>query len=159
MCIRDRLNGAAARMYRTLTEYRIRGVKTNIPFLEKVITHPVFREGKATVKFIEKYPELIQVSQQQDRGTKVLRYLANVLVNGNPDVQKTDPSRVFQKPKVPDFSHYEKVPPGTRQKLIEEGPEQFCAWLKSVPQIQYTDTCLLYTSDAADERSSVDLGG
>ncbi len=134
------LNGAAARMYRTLTEYRIRGVKTNIPFLEKVITHPVFREGKATVKFIEKYPELIQVSQQQDRGTKVLRYLANVLVNGNPDVQKTDPSRVFQKPKVPDFSHYEKVPAGTRQKLMEEGPAQFCAWLKSAPQIQYTDT-------------------
>jgi pyruvate carboxylase len=134
------LNGAAARMYRTLTEYRIRGVKTNIPFLEKVITHPVFREGKATVKFIEKYPELVQVKQQQDRGTKVLRYLANVVVNGNPDVQKSDASKIFQKPKVPDFSHFEKIQPGTKQKLTELGPQKFSEWLKGVHQVQYTDT-------------------
>jgi pyruvate carboxylase len=134
------LGGAAARMYRTLTEYRIRGVKTNIPFLEKVITHPVFRDGLATVKFIEKYPELVKVSQQQDRGTKVLRYLAHVMVNGNPDVQKTDTSRIFQKPKVPDFSHFEEAKRGTKQQLQELGPEKFCAWLKAEKKIHYTDT-------------------
>ena len=134
------LNDATARMYRTLVEYRIRGVKTNIPFLEKVITHPVFKEGKATVKFIEKFPELVQVSQQQDRGTKVLRYLANVMVNGNQDVQKVDASRVFEKPKVPGFSHFDAITPGTKQRLTQLGPEKFCEWLKDSTSIQYTDT-------------------
>ncbi|MBA3649386.1 MAG: pyruvate carboxylase [Chitinophagales bacterium] len=134
------LKGAAAKMYRTLTEYRIRGVKTNIPFLEKVITNPVFAEGNATVKFIEKYPELFQVSQQQDRGTKVLRYLAEVMVNGNKDVTKKDPSKVFQTPKIPDFNHFEKLPSGTKQQLNQLGPEKFSRWLKDKKEIQYTDT-------------------
>lgn len=134
------LSGAAARMHRTLTEYRIRGVKTNIPFLEKVITHPVFMEGKATVRFIELFPDLVRVTQKQDRGTKVLRYLANVVVNGNPDVQNADQHRVFQKPKVPEFNHFEKIVPGTKQKLTELGPGKFCEWLKKEKHIHYTDT-------------------
>lgn len=134
------LNAAAARMHRTLTEFRIRGVKTNIPFLEKVIMHPVFIEGKATVKFIELFPDLVKVSQKQDRGTKVLRYLANIVVNGNPDVQKADHSKVFQKPKVPDFNHFETIQPGTKQRLTELGPEKFAAWLKAEKRIHYTDT-------------------
>lgn len=134
------LNAAAGRMHRTLTEFRIRGVKTNIPFLEKVIMHPVFIQGKATVKFIELYPDLARVSQKQDRGTKVLRYLANIVVNGNPDVTTVDHSKVFQKPKVPDFNHFEKILPGTKQRLTEWGPEKFCQWLKAEKQIHYTDT-------------------
>ncbi|MBA2407721.1 MAG: pyruvate carboxylase [Chitinophagales bacterium] len=134
------LKDAAARMSRALSEYRIRGVKTNIPFLRKVIHHPVFIEGKTTVRFFENHPELFQVNQQQDRGTKLLRYLANVIVNGNPDVQKSDSTKVFHKPKAPDFSHFEKVDSGTKQKLDALGAEKFCAWLKEEKKIHYTDT-------------------
>lgn len=134
------LSATAERMHRTLTEFRIRGVKTNIPFLEKLIRHPVFIAGKATVKFIEWYPELVQVTPKQDRGTKVLKYLANVMVNGNPDIQKVVEGKVFQKPKVPEYFHSQIIQPGTKQRLAESGPLKFCEWLKDVKQIQYTDT-------------------
>ncbi|MEO5674908.1 MAG: pyruvate carboxylase [Chitinophagales bacterium] len=134
------MSDAAARMSRTLHEFRIRGVKNNIPFLQKVIQHPVFIAGKATVRFIEKHPELFLISQQQDRGTRVLRYLANVVVNGNPDVSKADSTRVFQKAKIPDYSRIEKIDPGTKQKLEELGAKKFCEWLKAEKKIHYTDT-------------------
>ena len=123
------LSGASKRMYRTLTEFRIRGVKTNIPFLENVITHPVFREGGATVKFIEQYPELFHFKIKQDSGTKVLNYLADVLVNGNPDVTRIDTSKNFSQPRLPSSSlrgTKQSLPTdGTKQKLTELGPEKF----------------------------------
>lgn len=80
------LKGTSARLLRTLAEFRIRGVKTNIPFLENVLRHEVFQNGQCTVKFIEKYPELFRFNTRMDSGTKILRYLAEVCVNGNPDV-------------------------------------------------------------------------
>lgn len=132
------LSGASKRMYRTLTEFRIRGVKTNIPFLENVITHPVFREGGATVKFIEQYPELFQFKVKQDSGTKVLNYLADVLVNGNPDVTKIDSSKIFSQPRIPNGKHLTPHN-GTKQKLTELGPEKFVKWLKEEKKVQFTD--------------------
>ncbi len=134
------LGGASKRMYRTLMEFRIRGVKTNIPFLENVISHPVFQEGKATVKFIEKYPELFQFKVKQDSGTKVLKYLAEVLVNGNPDVTKKDNTRVFSAPRIPIFDSTKNYLPGTKNKLDELGSEKFAQWLKSQKQTLFTDT-------------------
>ena len=134
------LNGAANRMLRTLLEFRIRGVKTNIPFLENVVKHPVFREGKCTVRFIEKYPELFEFRQKQDSGTRVLRYLANVMVNGNPDVKKSDPSRTFAQPPLPHTNGVAVPPPGTRQKLQELGAEGFSKWLLDQPKTLFTDT-------------------
>lgn len=134
------LSGASKRMYRTLMEFRIRGVKTNIPFLENVINHPVFQEGKATVKFIEKYPELFVFQVKQDSGTKVLKYLAEVLVNGNPDVVKKDASRVLSAPRIPVSNGEIKY--GTKQLLDNLGPEKFASWLKDQKNVLFTDTTL-----------------
>jgi pyruvate carboxylase len=134
------LSDASNRMYRTLLEFRIRGVKTNIPFLENVIKHPVFQEGKATVKFIEKYPELIVFRKKQDSGTKVLKYLADIQVNGNPDVTKIDSSRVFSAPRVPGAGEYVVPPQGSKQLLDSLGAEKFAEWLKKEPKVKFTDT-------------------
>ncbi len=134
------LSGASKRMYRTLLEFRIRGVKTNIPFLENVITHPVFQEGKATVKFIEKYPELFHFRKKQDSGTKVLKYLADVLVNGNSDITKIDRTKIFSAARIPVNSRHEIPTNGTKQLLDSLGAEKFSQWLKAEKKIKFTDT-------------------
>ncbi len=134
------LTGASRRMYRTLMEFRIRGVKTNIPFLENVINHPIFQNGKATVKFIEKYPELFVFRKKQDSGTRVLRYIAHVIVNGNPDVSRIDPHRTIDAPRMPSARLQGTPPPGTRQRLLEQGPEKFAEWLKLEKKVKFTDT-------------------
>ena len=134
------LSGASKRMYRTLLEFRIRGVKTNIPFLENVITHPVFQEGKATVKFIEKYPELFHFRKKQDSGTKVLKYLADVLVNGNSDVTKIDRTKIFSVARIPSNSRHEIPANGSKQLLDSLGAEKFSQWLKAEKKIKFTDT-------------------
>ncbi|MCS7073875.1 MAG: pyruvate carboxylase, partial [Bacteroidia bacterium] len=134
------LRGACQRMYRTLQEFRIRGVKTNIPFLENVVRHPEFQEGKATVSFIETHPELFQFTHYQDRGTRTLKYLAEVIVNGNPDITVKHDRRSFEKPIVPEYDKFIPPPAGTKQLLTQLGPEQFCNWLLNQKAIQYTDT-------------------
>jgi len=134
------LRGASERLLRTLREFRIRGVKTNIGFLENVITHPTFIKGEATVKFIEEHPELFQIARRMDRGTKTLLYLADITVNGNPDVKQFDSSKKFRTPVVPDYEKYEPYAEGTKQKLTKLGRDKFVQWLKDTPEIQYTDT-------------------
>jgi pyruvate carboxylase len=134
------LKGACQRMDRALREFRIRGVKTNISFLQNVIAHPVFQKGEATVKFIESYPELLKTKTGLDRGTKNLLYLANVVVNGHPDVKNPDKKRKFRTPQVPDYDMYGEFPKGTKDKLTELGREGFIEWLKKENAIQYTDT-------------------
>ncbi len=134
------LKGACDRLQRALAEFRIRGVNTNIAFLDNVISHPIFQKGEATVQFIDHHPELFEFQPRQDRGTKTLKYLANIIVNGNSDVKSVDPNKKFRTPTVPDFDKFSHFPAGTKQKLEELGPEQFSEWLKSQKQIQYTDT-------------------
>ena len=134
------LKGTRLRILRALREFRIRGVKTNILFLENVLNHPEFENGKATVRFIEKYPSLFQFENRQDRGTKILRYLADVMVNGNPDVQKIDETKIFHSPKIPIYNRTEKIIPGTKQLIDELGPEKFSQWLKDQKQVLFTDT-------------------
>ena len=134
------LRGACERLDRTLREFRIRGVKTNIGFLENVITHPIFLKGEATVKFIEEHPELFQISKKQDRATKNLLFLAHVTVNGNPDVKNFDPKKIFRTPVVPDFDKFAPYPEGSRQILLNEGPAGLVKWLKASKSIQLTDT-------------------
>lgn len=133
---------ASQKMYRALREFRIRGVKNNIPFLENLVTHPDFISGSATVGFIQAHPELFRFSERQDRGTKMLRFLADVTVNGNPDVAKTDPTKVFEMPVVPEADTTAAFPAGTKDKLTELGPEAFAQWLKQEQKIYYTDTTL-----------------
>lgn len=134
------LSGAAQRLHRALREFRIRGVKTNIDFLLNVISNKTFREGKATVKFIDSHPKLFKMPQRLDRGTKALRFLAEVTVNGNPSVKSFDRDKTFQTPKVPEFDKYSLYPKGTKNILSDLGREGFCRWLKKEKAIQFTDT-------------------
>ena len=134
------LEDAASKMFRALKEFRIRGVKNNIPFLENLVQHPDFLAGKTTVGFIEQNPALFEFSRKQDRGTKVLSFLADVSVNGNADVKGKAPE-TFEKPHpLPHFSGNPTA--GTKQILDERGPEGLAQWLKEQKAIQYTDTTL-----------------
>ncbi|MEL6635113.1 MAG: pyruvate carboxylase [Bacteroidota bacterium] len=134
------LGGAAERLHRALREFRIRGVKTNIGFLINLLQDETFQKGKATVRFIDEHPELVAPPRFRDRGTKALRFLAEVIVNGNPDVKKVDPDRQFLAAHVPDFGVEGSFPKGNKDRLNELGPEGFSAWLRAQTAIQYTDT-------------------
>jgi len=133
------LKGATQRLKRALVEFRIRGVKTNIPFLMNVIDHPIFQRGDARVSFIENHPELFNLRKPKDRSTRALNYLADVIVNGNPEV-KVRHDRTFRTPVVPDFDRYAAYPYGNKDRLRELGPEGFAAWVRDQPGILYTDT-------------------
>lgn len=131
---------AARKMNRALREFRIRGVKHNIRFLENIINHPVFLEGKATVNFIQEYPELFSITTGLDRGTRVLKFLGDISLNGNPDVKRYEPDRHLEKPVIPEYDHTSVYPKGTKDMLNELGAEGFCSWLKNEKKIYYTDT-------------------
>ncbi len=134
------MKGATERLDRTLREFRIRGVKTNIGFIRNVIGHPVFKGGDCTVNFIPDHPELFKMPRVFDRGTKTLKYLADVTVNGNPNVKFVDSSKTFLTPIIPEFDPNAKFPKGTKDKLTELGRDGFVKWIKNEKQIHYTDT-------------------
>ena len=138
------LKGASNRLKRTLEEFRIRGVKTNIPFLINVMANETFQSGKATVGFIQENPGLLapQYGFDKDRGTKLLRYLAELKVNGHPDVKKVDESKTFRKPIVPFTDKTIQYPKGSRDLLLELGRDAFIQKIKSDKKIHYTDTTL-----------------
>jgi pyruvate carboxylase len=132
--------GASDRLYRTLQEFRIRGVKTNIAFLENVISHDTFIKGNCTVNFIQEHKELFDFKRRRDRGTKLLNYLSEVIVNGNPDVKLIDKNKKFLAPRIPEYAHFKEAGQGTKQKLDKLGPEKFSQWLKKEKKVHYTDT-------------------
>ncbi|MCB0635896.1 MAG: pyruvate carboxylase, partial [Lewinella sp.] len=134
------LKGASERMHRALREFRIRGVKTNIGFLLNLLQHPTFQAGEATVPFIQRHPELLTDPGWRDRGTKMLRYLADVNVNGHPDVKTPDVSKVFLEPEIPAFNPHAPFPKGSKDRLNELGREGFVQWLREEKRIHYTDT-------------------
>ncbi|MDT8321451.1 MAG: pyruvate carboxylase [Xanthomonadales bacterium] len=134
------LQGAIQRGHRALREFRIRGVKTNIGFLENVLEHPTFQSGQTTVNFIDSHPELFEIKQPFDRATKTLRYIGNVIVNGNSDVRHVDPGKRLRKPQIPPFNRLAEFPRGSRNRLQEMGPEAFCRQVREQNQILYTDT-------------------
>ena len=134
------LKGTCTRMIRALKEFRIRGVKTNIKFLENVINHPQFQNGDVTVNFIDKNPELFEFRKGRDRGTKSIKFLGEIIVNGNSDVKKIDPTKIFPEQVIPDFDKYGKYPKGTKDLLNELGRDGFVDWLKNNKKIKYTDT-------------------
>lgn len=136
------LDGATRKMVRALKEFRIRGVNTNIHFLQNVILHKTFKEGKVSVNFIENTPSLFKIKLPQDRTSKATAFLAEVIVNGNSDVKFVDAQKEFRKPKVPLFNAQGEYPKGTKNLLTELGPEKFCAWLKEQEKIHYTDTTM-----------------
>ncbi|GAB3641567.1 pyruvate carboxylase [Spirosoma arcticum] len=134
------LKGATQRLTRALLEFRIRGVKTNIGFLLNVISHPIFQRGEARVSFIETHPELFNFRKPQDRSTRALNYLADVIVNGNPEVKKKHDGRVFRTPIIPPFDVYGAYPAGNRDRLKELGREGFVQWVRDQKSVLYTDT-------------------
>ncbi|MCC5921438.1 MAG: pyruvate carboxylase [Cyclobacteriaceae bacterium] len=134
------LKGATERLGRALREFRIRGVKTNIGFLENVIAHPSLYKGEATVGFIGENPDLFRIPKKKDRGTKSLKYLADVAVNGHPDVKFVDPSKKFREPIVPSFDSNAGYPRGYKQLLAQLGPEQFTADILKKKEVLFTDT-------------------
>ncbi|MBF9140422.1 pyruvate carboxylase [Hymenobacter properus] len=137
------LHGAAQKMLRALDEFRIRGVKTNIPFLKNIVGSEEFQTGHATVDFIKDRPELFRFETRKDRATRLLSYIGETVVNGNPDVRNLlDPRANPRRPHLPHFDAHAEPAPGTKQKLAELGPEKFAEWLRAEPLVHYTDTTL-----------------
>ncbi|HVU38305.1 MAG TPA: pyruvate carboxylase [Opitutales bacterium] len=131
---------ACQRMSRALREMRVRGVKTNIPFLENVITHPVFRVGQATTGMIEHTPELFRFSRRQDRATKLLKFLGDVIVNGNEQVKGRPKPKLTLPVILPTWDPTMAPPPGTRDQLRALGPKKFAAWVLKEKRLLVTDT-------------------
>ena len=132
---------ACQRMDRALREFRIRGVKTNIPFLENVVNNPVFRSGRATTRFLDETPELFRFVPRQDRATKVLTYIAEVIVNGNPEVAGKSVPQGLRNPPIP--AHDASAPPpGTKQLLDALGPRGLAEWTTKQERLLFTDTTL-----------------
>jgi pyruvate carboxylase len=133
---------ALQRMDRALREFRIRGVKTNTPFLLNVIDHEMFRTGQATTRFIDNTPELFHFEKRKDRATKLLGYIADVTVNGNPNVKGYKPAGLLLPAPVPKWDRKVVPPAGTRQLLDQLGAEKFCAWVGRQRRLLLTDTTL-----------------
>ena len=147
---------ACVRMDRALQEFRIRGVKTNIPFLLNVIRHPDFIAGAASTTFIDQTPELFRLPVQRDRATKVLLYLADVIVNSRPDVKdKIDPKHKMPEAVVPAYNRRVAPPPGLRQKLQELGPEPFCKWVRGQRKLFITGWQVVSARAQLDMRERV----
>ena len=132
---------AIARMDRALREYRIRGVATNLAFLENVLAHPKFRANEYTTRFIDDTPELFRFGKRRDRATKLLTWIADVTVNGHPEVKgRAVPPATARTPVPPLFP---KAPAeGTRQLLDKLGAKGFADWMRAQKRVLVTDTTM-----------------
>ena len=133
-------DAALQRMDRALREFRIRGVKTNIPFLENVIHNPEFSSGRATTTFIDTTPELFKLKTKRDRATKLLNFIGDVTVNGNPQAKNFVLKETLSPARVPAYDHKQTPPKGTRQLLLELGPKKFAEWTLKQKPLLVTDT-------------------
>jgi len=140
-----------ARMHRALWEFRIRGVVTNLRFLDQVITHPRFAHGEYTTHFIDNTPELFRWPRKRDRATRILSYVGDTIVNGNPETKSRPRPAQFHMPKLPSATPGAPStgspppgapPPGTKQKLDELGPERFARWMLEQKRVLMTDTTM-----------------
>lgn len=130
---------AANKMDRNLREFRIRGVKTNIPFLENVVNHEKFISGAFDTSFIDQTPELFIFPERKDRGTKLLSYIGNVTLNGFPGVEKrTKP--IFTQPEKPKLDLLQPSKEGTKQILDREGADGLVKWVSNHSSVLLTDT-------------------
>ena len=134
------LEGACRRADRALREFRIRGVKTNIPFLENVVNHPKFQLGETTTGFLGQTPELFRFQPRRDRATRLLTCIGNFIVNGNPYTKDAPPPENQAPVPIPEFEHGMTPPPGTRQRLRELGPKGFADWVLGEKRLLMTDT-------------------
>ena len=130
-------HSAVQRSRRALAEFRIRGVATNIPFLRAVLDDPDFQAGRVTTSFIEDHPEVLASRRSADRGTKILKYLADVTVN-RPHGER--PSAVYPHHKLPALDPSVPPPSGSKQILDELGPDGFARWMRASSRLLVTDT-------------------
>jgi len=132
---------AIRRMDRALREFRIRGVATNLTFLENIIGHPDFRANAYTTRFIDETPELFDAVRRRDRATKLLTYIADVSVNGHPEARDRErPPTDVPKPVVPPSDALPAI--GAKQILEAEGPEEVAAWMRGQERVLFTDTTM-----------------
>jgi pyruvate carboxylase len=135
-----------ARMHRSLWEFRIRGVATNLRFLDQIITHPRFALGEYTTRFIDETPELFSMPARRDRATRILSFLAETIVNGNAEVAGRIRPEKLTSARVPrlsaDAATPDRPPPGSKQRLDELGPERFAQWMCAQQRVLLTDTTM-----------------
>jgi pyruvate carboxylase len=132
-----------SRMDRALREFRIRGVASNLQFLENVINHEAFAAGTVTTRFVDATPELLAFTKRRDRATRLLQYLGEVAVNGHPEMKgRKLPALPLARPVLPLLGLEQPVPPGSRDLLRELGPQRFARWMLENPRLLMTDTTL-----------------
>ncbi len=149
---------AIARMDRALREFRIRGVSTNIAFVENLLKHPTFLSNEYTTKFIDETADLFAFKQRRDRGTKVLNYIADVTVNGHPETKDHPRPPAEMKPPKPPAKKAEPMM-GTRNLLEQKGPQAVADWMKAQRQLLITDTTMRdgHQSLLATRMRSIDM--
>jgi pyruvate carboxylase len=150
-----RFADAARRMERCLQEFRVRGVKTNIPFLINLVLHPAFLQGGCTTRFLDETPELFDLPERKDRASKLMSYIADIIVNGHPEKAvrslvfgadgRRQPTPVPREPvPIPPYPRVSKNTPvraaGTRDQFMAMGPEKFAAWVREQKPLFITDT-------------------
>ena len=132
---------AIARMDRALREFRIRGVATNLAFVENLINHPKFRTADYTTRFIDETPELFRFTKRRDRATRLLNFIADVSINGNPEVKGRALPPPHERPRPPGFRPAPPAP-GTRNLLDKLGPDGLARWVLEQKQPLITDTTM-----------------
>ena len=130
-----------ARMHRALGEFRVRGVLTNLRFLDQVVTHPDFVQGRYTTRFIDSTPALFTFPRKRDRASRLLNFLGDVIVNGNPET-KGRPAALRMKPAGLPNVELPKAVPGTKQLLTQLGAEGFAKWMLEQSRVLITDTTM-----------------
>ncbi len=132
---------AIARMDRALREFRIRGVSTNIAFVENLLKHPTFLSNEYTTTFIDNTPELMKFSKRRDRATKVLTYIADITVNGHPETKgRAEPHAEVKLPRPP--AHGPDLQPGSKTLLENEGAKAVADWMLAQKRLLLTDTTM-----------------
>jgi pyruvate carboxylase len=131
---------AVRRMNRALMEFRVRGVKTNIPFLVNLIDHPEFLAGNCTTRFLDETPSLFHFAQTRDRASRLLTYCAEVRVNGFPGITRPEDYNVSTEPAPPRHDHSATILDGSRQMFQRLGPEKFASWVREQKPLLLTDT-------------------
>jgi pyruvate carboxylase len=129
------------RMLRALREFRIRGVATNVPFLDALLEHPDFKEGRVTTRFLDENVGLIDMRRYRDRATRVLQFVGETIVNGNPEVRGRKPAEARLEPSVP-VPRGGELLRGTRDSLLNLGPQKFAEWMKDERRVLVTDTTM-----------------
>ena len=132
---------AIARMDRALREFRIRGVSTNIAFVENLLKHPTFLDNTYHTKFIDETPDLFKFEARKDRGTKVLTYIADISVNGHPETKDKPLPPITSRTPQPPESRAEPMM-GTRNLLEQKGPQAVADWMGQQRQLLITDTTM-----------------